>query len=248
MRTIIISLLIFFCCTGCKNDNQKISTKETPKDSTSKKDGSINIPAHQTTGSSIDSSIVYADSAVILDEVYKVLYKANDMLYVLNPKNDTILKAADLHQNFEFDDFNADGMKDIRVHFLGNVPFDELLLFDKTKKNFRLVKDFHDFPEPIALQGTKYYYSYHRSGCADMDWDSDLFYLDNYKAIRIGNIAGRQCDNRDGVKDAVYIHKVNGTKETLFKTLPIDTIWKYKDVKWGFIKEYWTKNYKQFFH
>ena len=79
-----------------------------------------------------------------------------------------------------------------------------------------------------------------------MNWDSDLFYIDNFKAIRIGNIAGRQCDNRDGEKDAVYIHKVYGDKEKLFKTLPIDTIGKYKDFKWGFIKEYWTKNYKLF--
>lgn len=79
-----------------------------------------------------------------------------------------------------------------------------------------------------------------------MNWDSDLFYISHYRAIRIGNIAGRQCHNRDGVKDAVYVYKIEGVKEKLVKTLPISVIWKYKDVKWGFIKSYWGVNYKHF--
>lgn len=111
---------------------------------------------------------------------------------------------------------------------------------------FREANNFRDFPAPEQIKGTKFYYSYHKSGCTDLNWDSDLFYIENFKANRIGNIAGRQCDDRDGVKDAVYIHKFRSGKETLFKTLPIDTIWKYKDFKWGFINEYWTKNYNLF--
>ena len=78
-----------------------------------------------------------------------------------------------------------------------------------------------------------------------MNWDSDLFYLQGFKAIRIGNISGRQCEN-SAVKDGVYINKVRGEKKTLVKTLPVDTLAKYKDYKWGFIENYWIKNYKQF--
>lgn len=167
--------------------------------------------------------------------------------YLLNAKGDTVLKKSDYYFDAEFKDFNKDGHQDIILHYSSNAPMVlDLFLYDATTGRFREVKDFRDFPAPEHIKGTKFYYSYHKSGCADMNWDSDLFYIKNYKAIRIGNIAGRQCNNRDGVKDAVYIYKVLGDKEKLFKTLPIDTIWKYKDFKWGFIKEYWPKNYKLF--
>ncbi|WP_207496757.1 hypothetical protein [Aridibaculum aurantiacum] len=186
------------------------------------------------------------DTAIIFGETYKALYKTNDTLYVLNTRADTILKLGDLHANFEFDDFSGDGLKDIRIHYMSNVPaIQDLLLFDKSTKNFKLVEKFSDFPDPKPLGGTKYYFSYHRSGCADMNWDSDLFYIDNYKAIRIGNIAGYECENRD-VKDGVYIHRVQGNKKTLMEKKPIGIIEQYKDNKWGFIEAYWTKNYKRF--
>lgn len=78
-----------------------------------------------------------------------------------------------------------------------------------------------------------------------MNWDSDLFNIQNFKAVRIGNISGRECEN-SGIKDGVYINTVRGEKKTLVKTLPASTLAKYKDHKWGFIKDYWTRNYKQF--
>jgi hypothetical protein len=128
----------------------------------------------------------------------------------------------------------------------GNTPerFD-LLLYVPATKSFRQIKNFENFPAPEKINGTKYYYSYHKSGCADANWDSDLFYINNFKAIRIGNISGRQCEN-SGIKDGLYINKFRNEKKILFKTFNIDTINKYKDYKWGFIKEYWVKNYKLF--
>lgn len=171
----------------------------------------------------------------------------NQTYYLLNEKGDTVLKKSDYYFDAEFKDFNKDGHQDIILHYSSNASMVlDLFLYIPTIGKFREVKNFRDFPAPEQLKGTNFYYSYHKSGCADMNWDSDLFKIENSKAIRIGNIAGRQCDNRDGIKDAVYIHKVRNDKEKLFKTLPIDTIWKYKNFKWGFIKEYWTKNYKLF--
>ena len=78
-----------------------------------------------------------------------------------------------------------------------------------------------------------------------MNWDSDLFYIKNHKAIRIGNIAGRGCEKRDP-DYGIYIHQVKEDKETLIKKLPISTLHRYKAFKWGFIADYWTKNYKTF--
>lgn len=167
--------------------------------------------------------------------------------YLLNPKGDTVLRKKGYYFDAEFKDFNKDGHQDIILHYSSNTPIVlDLFLYVPTTGKFREIKNFRDFPAPEQIKGTKFYYSYHKSGCADMNWDSDLFYIENFKAIRIGHIAGRQCDNRDDMKDAVYIYKVRSDKEKLFNTLPIDTIWKYKDYKWDFIREYWTKNYKVF--
>ena len=196
---------------------------------------------------------IYADTNSFAIHTAKIASKEyigfiNDQTYyLLNSKGDTLIKKSDYYFDAEFKDFNKDGHQDIILHYSSNAPMVlDLFLYMPATRKFREVKDFREFPAPEQIKGTKFLYSYHKSGCADMNWDSDLFFIENFKAIRIGNIAGRQCDNRDDVKDAVYIHKVRSDKEKLFKTLPIDTIWKYKNFKWGFIQEYWTKNYKAF--
>jgi hypothetical protein len=244
MKAVITTILLLLILTNCKNRKTKTVAKKIPSDTTIQTKA-FNAQTN-TTDNQIDTMLLHIDSARILGERYLAIYKTNDTLYVLNAKSDTILKAPDLHPNFEFDDFNGDGLKDIRIHYLSNVPaVQDLLLFDKSKKNFVLVNDFSKYPDPNPLKGTKYYYSYHRSGCADMNWDSDLFYINNFKVVRIGNVVGYECENRD-IKDGIYIHKIKGDKEILFQRKPIETIQKFKEYKWGFIKDYWTKNYKLF--
>jgi hypothetical protein len=106
------------------------------------------------------------------------------------------------------------------------------------------VDDFDQFPATIKIKGTKYYYSYQRSGCADMEWDSDLFYISNYKAIRIGHIAGDQCGSNE--PPGVFIYKVSRSKEKLVKSLQPEVTSKYREGKWGLYKRYWTKNWRNF--
>jgi hypothetical protein len=244
MKAVITTIFLLFFLTKCKDSKTTTATKKSLVDTTIPTASLNSAPG--TMERPVDTTLLHVDSARILGETYIAIFKTNDTLYVLSSRADTILKASDLHPNFEFDDFNSDGLKDIRIHYLSNVPaIQDLLLFDKSKRNFKLVKSFSDFPDPNPIKGTKYYYSYHRSGCADMNWDSDLFYIEDYRAIKIGNIAGYECKNRD-TKDGIYIHKIKGDKEILFQKLPISTIQNYNDYKWGFIKAYWTKNYKRF--
>jgi len=194
----------------------------------------------------IDTTVFSIDTISVAAKKY-IGYIKDQTYFLLNSKGDTLIKKEDPYIYAEFKDFNKDGYKDIILHYSSNAAMVlDLFLYLPTLNKFKEVKDFREFPAPERIIGTKYYYSYHKSGCADMNWDSDLFYIKDFKAISIGNISGRQCDNQDGRKDAVYISKVRGDREVLFKTLPIDTIWKYKDFKWGFIKEYWTKNYRLF--
>lgn len=193
-----------------------------------------------------DTNCVAIQTATVAGKKYIGFLNAQTY-YLLNAKGDTLLKAVDFYFDAEFKDFNEDGNRDIILHYSSNAGYVlDLFLYVPKFGKFRKIVNFREFPAPERIVGTKYYYSYHKSGCADLNWDSDLFYIENFRAIRIGNIAGRECDNRDGVKNAVYIHKVRGVKDVLIKRIPIETIWKYKDFKWGFIKDYWTKKYKSF--
>ena len=147
---------------------------------------------------------------------------------------------------WDFKNFSNDGFKDIFLDKGGNAPerFDLLLSVPSTKR-FKKVLKFDVFPAPNKIPGTKYYYSYHKNGCADNDWVSDLFYIHDYKAVEIGKIDGVGCGS-DKTPTAIYIFKIKNTKKELLKTLPIDIIIKYRENKWGFIKQYWIKNYKSF--
>ena len=191
-------------------------------------------------------TLSYSQQAVTIQGKIYNGFLTPDGFQLLNSKNEKYLKHLGDYFIWEFKDFNKDGYKDIYLDKGGNTPerFD-LLLYVPTTKLFRQVKEFENFPAPENITGTKYYYSYHKSGCADMNWDSDLFYIKDFKAIRLANISGRECEN-SGIKDGLYINKLIGDKKLLFKTLPIDTVHKFENDKWAFIKKYWSENYKLF--
>ena len=193
----------------------------------------------------IDSTILNIDTATIDGVKYKAIYKTNKYFFILNSKEDTVFKSKNYFRFFEFTDFDNDNRKDLIFSYISNIPIKDLILYDSKNKVFVPVENFSKFPEPIKIKGTKFYYSFHHSGCADKNWDSDLFYIDNFKAIILGNISGRECDNMD-VKDDIYIYKIKENKKSLIKSLSIDMIHKFKDDKWGFIEDFWTKNYKEF--
>jgi hypothetical protein len=190
-----------------------------------------------------DTTILHTDTTTILGEKYKAVFRTVRFLYVIKSNRDTVLKEPDLFYQFEFIDFNQDGNKDLLISYVSNIPVKDLLLFDSVGKKFKKVKNFTKYPEPEPITGTRYYYSYHRMGCADMNWDSDLFYIDNFDTHCVGNISGRQCE---GEKPGIFINQVTGDSRKLIETLSIETIDKYSNGKQGLIKEYWTKNYDKF--
>ena len=224
MKKIFI-LLCLFVFVSCKNANKQ-------------NDSNIS-------NSKVDSFIVFADTATILGERFTVLYKNNDTLYVHNQKNDVIAKIPNLHPNFKFADFNGDSLKDIVVTSLGNVPeVQNVLVFDKINKKFTLVEGLSDFPASKLIKGTKYYYSYSRRGCNDMNWDSYLFYIEENVVNPVGFIDGTGCKNNE--KEGIRISKIQDTKKSLISEIPISVIEKYQNQKFGFIEKYWTNNYSEF--
>ncbi|HVY75299.1 MAG TPA: hypothetical protein VG890_10740, partial [Puia sp.] len=203
---------------------------------------SFQLFAQRNKATRVDTSI-YSQQTVTIQGKKYCGFLTSGGFQLLDSKNEIYLKYSGDYFTWDFKDFNKDGYEDIYLDKGGNTPerFD-LLLYVPTTKTFRKVKDFENFPASENISRTKYFYSYHKSGCADMNWDSDLFYIKDFKAVRLANISGRECEN-SGVKDGLYISKLSGEKKLLFKALPIDTVHKFKNDKWGFIEKYWTENY-----
>lgn len=191
--------------------------------------------------------------AKVENKHYKVILKINGSLSIYDHKNNLIqnFDQKSLHfgdaglESLKFTDFNTDGHKDILIYYMTNVPGAcDLILFNPIKRRFDIVSNFTSFFSPQIIKGKKVYYSYRRSGCADLDWNSDLFIIRNYNAIRIGNILGKECD--DNLRKQIIITKIIKTNKSTIEQLPISILKKYKNFKWGFIKAYWTNNYNKF--
>lgn len=165
--------------------------------------------------------------------------------YLIDARNKMVIFQSGDYFTWELKDFNGDGNKDIFLDKGGNTPERFDLLLYVSHNHFKQIEDFDKFPSPVHIKGTRFYYSYHKSGCADQNWDSDLFYIQGFKAVRLGNVSGNNCNN-SGIKDGVYINKIKGEKKILIKTLPVNILAKFKNHKWGFIEHYWTTNYKNF--
>ena len=144
---------------------------------------------------------------------------------------------------FVFIDFNEDGFLDIELHFISNVPdVNEILIFNPKSKSFTEIENFSSFPASVKIKGVDLFYSYHRSGCADSNWDSDLFYLKENRAVKIGNISGIGCTGEG--ETGIFISKVVDEKEQLVEKLLREP--GYYDDKWDFIENYWSENYRRF--
>lgn len=222
-------LLLILLHSSCKQQAQKTA-----------------VPAGNEIPSPVGETILKVTEASVNGDHYLIHYTSTYNMYILKNNLDTIFKETDAAYDFEFKDFDMDGYKDIRLYYMTNVPgIEGLLLYNPKSKTFKNVPNFQDFPSPVKIGGTQYYYSYHRSGCADMNWTSDLFYIENYQCKKIGTINGYECEN-SGVKDGIYIAKVSGAKKTVISELPISTIKRYKEYKWGFIANYWNNNYRLF--
>lgn len=195
--------------------------------------------------SPIDSSILQVDTVLILGKRFLALYKTNDSLFIIRD-NDTIFNSIWDNNGFEFKDFDMDGYKDLLINHISNIgDIYDILLFNPRDFTFTLVDNMTSYPSPELLIHN-YYYSYHRAGCADMNWISNLFKIENFKTILLGEIYGQGCDSDPKKVDIYKINSNDFNTKMLLMTFPIDTINKHSDYKWGFIKDFWTNNYNKF--
>jgi len=153
--------------------------------------------------------------------------------------------------NIEFPDFNKDNNQDILLTYMGNNSIYLLYLFDQKEKKFKNIEGYLNYPDAIQLKNQpELYYSYHRAGCADLNWISDLFKIVDFKTVQIGHIYGQGCEFE--VKEnpqKIEIFKVidnNENNKILLEELPyLEFIPNFGD-KWNFIEKYWNENYVKF--
>lgn len=165
--------------------------------------------------------------------------------FLVDRKGDTVIRQlGDFYTNMEFSDVNQDGYKDILLYISSNTAGEcELFLFSPRTNRYNRIADMQEFPAPQKIPHTPYYFSYHHSGCADMDWNSDLFYIKHLTAIRIGNISVSDCGDPG---DSVRISRVKGDAERVIEKLSVKAFHRLKGGKWEFIERYWTHNFKKF--
>ena len=189
------------------------------------------------------------DTLILNHQKLTQIFKDKRLQSLTTLLGDTVLKNGDQYSDIKFLDINDDGYMDIRAFIFSNTPNQcENYLYDKENKTFRLVEgcdlDIH------LIKGTMYYYSYNRAGCADMNWESYLSKIENYKLVLLGYIYGQGCDFQ--IKEnpqVIKIYKITNVsidEKVLIKKLSYKQYVPKFDAKWDFIKNYWTKNYHGF--
>ena len=153
--------------------------------------------------------------------------------------------------DIEFPDFNKDGNVDILLTYFGNNPTYFLYLFNPVKIRFISIDGYMKYPDAVQLKSNpKYYYSYHRAGCADMNWVSDLFKIVDFKIVQVGHIDAQGCDSeKELYPQVIQIFKVTNNdaeKMLLLTKLPYIKTLKKIDDKWEFIEKYWNQNLQKF--
>jgi hypothetical protein len=147
--------------------------------------------------------------------------------------------------DIEFPDIDTDGYSDVLLSYLGNNASHLLYLFDPKTNQFREISDYERYPDAVRLKSnSRYFYSYHRAGCADMNWVSDLFTIANFKIVQLGHIYGDGCEEQ-----IIDVYKTIDNDEQKRKLIAKLSYSKYiTDFadKWHFLEKYWNTNYQKF--
>ena len=235
-------ILIAFLLISCRQDKRVEKVMDNPKNKTKKTEIKQTQNSKKTYPLLIDTLTINSQEFIVIQNDPRD--ERNMNLSILNNKKDTVYTHEGFASNgFEFEDFDNNGILDIRLNQITNVGgISELIFYDNENKIFKAVKEFENFPDPTKIKKTKYWFSYHRSGCADINWGSELFKIENFKAIKIGEIEGLGCE--DEKENGIFIYKTKGnSRKKIYseKRKP-----GYYDDKWDFIEKYWNENYRKF--
>jgi hypothetical protein len=241
-KMIKLNIILIVLLVSCRQDKRVEKVVESPKIKSEKIEVKQIQNLNRTYALLIDTLKIDSQEFIVVQNDPREDRNMN--LSILNSKKDTVYTHDGFASNgFEFEDFDNNGILDIRLYQITNVGgISELIFFDEKNKIFKAVKEFDSFPEPVKIKNTQYWFSYHRSGCADINWGSELFKIENFKAIKIGEIEGLGCE--DEKENGIFIYKTKGnSRKRIYseKRKP-----GYYNDKWDFIEKYWNENYRKF--
>jgi hypothetical protein len=188
---------------------------------------------------SIDTIVL--NKAKIIRRIDK---KWNHFLCLTTLEGDTIVSYEEDYFKEKFLDINEDGYKDIRV-FIRNHIYNlcDNYFFDKETKTYKYIENPEAELNIKKIKGKNLYYSYNIAGCADYDWESHLYLINDYKATVIGYMITRNCEND---RSSIKIYKGKGENQKLIQQFPVKNQTKTNDNKFKFLKNYWLSNYHKF--
>jgi hypothetical protein len=142
-------------------------------------------------------------------------------------------------------DFDKDGNSDILLDYIGNNPTYHLYLYDPSTLTFRHIDNYLSFPEGQQIESNReLYYSYHRAGCADLNWVSDLFTIRDFEIKHLAHLYAEGCERE---QQGISVFKVIANKSD--STILIESIeysGEQNDTKDDIIRKYWNENYTKF--
>lgn len=187
-----------------------------------------------------DSFEVAESKVLVTNEIFKkkeiLTIKINDEIVLQDTSEHNIFSSIEGN----YDDFDKDGFKDIVITYSDLRFISNVYLYDSENKIFRKVKNFSWFPEAQKLDSaTNLYYSYEATGCANDNWESFLFEIKDYTAIKIAEIQVDVCEFE--IPKITYIQNLNPKEK-----IDIDSKefgYKKNGSKDDFMKLFWTKKW-----
>lgn len=203
----------------------------------------------EKTNSTIEQKIIIDTTITNNDKSFSIQVQKINADIALLTANSKLLDTIYYNglSGIDFVDFDKDKNTDILVSYIGNNPTKELYIFDPKNNDFKFIDGYIKYCESTPLKTNKqYYYSYQRAGCADQNWISDIFIIDNFKIIHLGHIYGMSCDDSPKIIEIYKITDNNEEQRKLIEKLPYDKNITTNYDKWDFIEKYWNLNYTKF--
>jgi hypothetical protein len=188
-----------------------------------------------------NESDIKVDTLMICDAFFLVTFKNNIISSIATLSNDTVFRGRDYFSEIKFIDFNFDGCQDLKAEVVSREAGEcELWLFDRNVNSYRELSNV--YPNPEAIKGTNYYYSYERIGCGGKKWQSSLCRLENFESKQIGIMYGDGCED----VDSIFVNRLdeNGDEKLFFEKHT--HIFRSGNDKSDFIKNYWVSNCSAF--
>ncbi|WGH76401.1 hypothetical protein P8625_04365 [Tenacibaculum tangerinum] len=190
-----------------------------------------------------NDSIYYKYESATIDKIkFEFFIDKNGEFKIKDTSGEIQFSQTENVTDFEIKDFDKDGYKDVIIIHPSNRVLETLLLYNSSLQKFILIDNFTNYPNSQKIESSGFYYSYQGTGCAQNDWLSHLYLINNYKIIDKGLIKGFGCLKNE--KNGIYIYKFAEKDTLLIEYVKNED--GFGQEKFDFIDNYWINNLDKF--